>query len=274
MTAGRLSWTAATFLFPALLAALALGLPGVLRLGMRPRSASVTTALAVTALACVGMEADIGGNAEMPLLLFETLAIAVLLSPLATGPSGQILAGLLLSAAVCTKVEGLPFAASAIAASVWLRRRQMPPRLALARLAGPAAVSLLAWFAFGAKTGLFRFYSGEGGVFRLHPESAPVAARAIAAALASTGYGLPYLVPLLCLFAAGRALRSDAVLPLAAAAGLTAFLLFTYVDRPGDPSQWIAWSAPRVFSPLCMLFALAAACVRGEPAPGDPGAPP
>ena len=65
IVAGRMSWTAATFLFPSLLAALAVGLPGILRTArLRPLTASATTALAVCAIACVGMEADIGGNAE------------------------------------------------------------------------------------------------------------------------------------------------------------------------------------------------------------------
>lgn len=264
IVAGRMSWTAATFLFPSLLAALAVGLPGILRTAMRPLTASATTALAVCAIACVGMKADIGGNAEMPLLLFETLGVAVLLSPLAQGPAGQLLGGLLLSAVVSAKVEGLPFALAAIAAFVWMRRRSSSPGPALARLLGPAALALAAWFAFGEKTHLFRGYSGEGGLFRLHLENAPVAANAIAVALASTAYGLPYLVPLICLIAAWRELRADAALPLVTAAGLTAFLLFTYVDRPGDPSQWIAWSAPRVFSPLSVLFALAAACARED----------
>ena len=66
----------------------------------------------------------------------------------------------------------------------------------------------------------------------------------------------------------GKAAALNAALPLVTAAGLTAFLLFTYVDRPGDPSLWIAWSAPRVFSPLTVLFALAAACARDEPEAG------
>jgi hypothetical protein len=268
IVAGRMSWTAATFLFPSLLAALAVGLPGILRTAMRPLTASATTALAVCAIACVGMEADIGGNAEMPLLLFETLGVAVLLSPLAEGPAGQLLGGLLLSAVVSAKVEGLPFALAAVAAFVWMRRRSSSPGPALARLLGPAALALGAWFAFGQKTHLFRGYSGEGGLLRLHLENAPAAANAIAVALASTGYGLPYLVPLICLIVAWRELRADAALPLVTAAGLTAFLLFTYVDRPGDPSLWIAWSAPRVFSPLAVLFALAAACARDEPEAG------
>jgi hypothetical protein len=270
MAAGRMAWTAATLLFPALLAALGIGLPGILRTlaGARPAAAASASALAIAALAYVGMEADVGGNAEMPLLVFETLAIAVLLSPLSLAPAGQLLSGILLAGAVTAKVEGLPFALTAIAVFPWARRREIRPASALLRLAGPPAVSLLAWFAFGEKTHLFRGYSGEGPLLALHPEHLGAVARAMASALAATGHALPWLVPFACLLAVAGRLGRDAALPLVTAAGLAAFLLFTYLDRPGDPSQWIAWSAPRVFSPLPMLFALAALTARDRVSDG------
>jgi hypothetical protein len=266
MAAGRLSWTAATLLFPTLLAALAIGLPGILRTlpGARPAVAAATSALVIAALAYIGMEADVGGNAEMPLLVFETLAVAVLLSPLASTAAGQLLAGILLAGAATAKVEGLPFALTAIAVFLWARRRDVRPVSGLLRLAGPLAASLLAWFAYGEKTRLFHGYSGEGALLAPHPEHLAAAVRAIAASLASTGHALPWLIPLACLLAVASRLGRDAAVPLVTAAGLAAFLLFTYLDRPGDPSQWIAWSAPRVFSPLPMLFALAATTARGD----------
>ncbi len=53
-----------------------------------------------------------------------------------------------------------------------------------------------------------------------------------------------------------------AALPLGTAAALAGFLVFTYLHSAAGPAQWIAWSAPRVFAPLPVLFALAAACRR------------
>ncbi len=268
IAAGRMSWTAATFLFPLLLAALAAALPGLLRAGAperRTSAAAAASALAIAAIAVIGMEADVGGNGEMPLLLFETAGIALLLSPLSAGSAGQLLAGWMLSGAVTAKVEGLPFALAAIAVFLWIRRVRIRIGPALLRLGLPAAASLLLWFAFGARTHLFRGYSGEGALLAPHPEHFGAAVRAIGAALASTAYSLPYLIPLVCLLAASRSLERGAAIPLAAAAALSAFLLFTYLDRPGDPSQWIAWSAPRVFSPLPVLFALAATATREDP---------
>jgi hypothetical protein len=271
IAAGRMSWTAATFLFPLLLAALAAALPGILRAGAPERktpAAAAAASLTIAAIAVIGMEADVGGNGEMPLLLFETASIALLLSPLGGNPAGQLLVGWMLAGAVTTKIEGLPFALTAIAAFVWIRRGSIRIGPALLRLGLPAAASLLLWFAFGEKTHLFRGYSGEGALLAPHPEHLAAALRAIASALASTAHSLPCLIPFACLLTSVRRLDRDAAIPLATAAALSAFLLFTYLDRPGDPSQWIAWSAPRVFSPLPMLFALAAA--GAEPRrPGD-----
>ncbi len=268
MAAGRMSWTAATFLFPLLLAALALALTGILRMGVPAPRAAAAAALAIAAIAVIGMEADVGGNGELPLLLFEATGMALLLSPLARGAAGQVLAGWMLAGAVTAKIEGLPFALTAIAVFLWVRRGAIRVWPAMLRLAVPAAASLLAWFAFGQRARLFHGYSGEGALLAPHPEHFGVALRAIASAFASTGLSLPYVIPLLCLLAAFRRAGRDAAIPLVTAAGLSAFLLFTYLDRPGDPSQWIAWSAPRVFSPLPMLFALAAAGAREEDWPG------
>lgn len=267
--AGRMSWTAATFLFPLLLAALALALPGLLRTATSAPRAAAASALTVCALAVIGTEADIGGNGEMPLLVFEATAIAILISPLAEGAAGQVLAGILLAGAVCAKIEGLPFAAGAIAAFLWMRPRRGGSRGAAAlRLLSPAVVSLGAWFAFGASRRLFRGYSGEGRLLAFHPQYAVVVLHALGETLASTAFGLPWAIPLLCLLAVSGRLERNARLPLVTGAALVAFLLFTYLDRPENPVNWIAWSAARVLSPIPMLFSLAAACARDAPAAG------
>ena len=276
MAAGRMSWTSAALLFPLLLAALALGLPGVLRTGWSRAASAPIATLIVCALAYLGMEADIGGNGEMPLLFFETMAVAVLMSPAGAGAAGQLLAGLFLAGVATTKVEGLPLALAAAVLFLLVRRGQARPAWRAAiRLGLPAVLALGAWFAFGGSRHLFVGYSGEGALLDLHLEHWKTVLRSIAFALAETGHGLPYLIPLLCLLwlAPGRTRLS--MIPIGVAAALTAFLLFTYMDRPGDPSVWISWSAARVFSPLAMLFALAAIGerdARGAPERGTLGA--
>jgi hypothetical protein len=270
MVAGRFSWTAATLTFPLLLGSLAVGLPGILRRSAPRAAAAAISALIVAAIAYLGMEADIGGNGEMPLLLFETLSVAVLLSPAASSAAGQMLAGLLLAGAVTTKVEGLPFALAA-AALFWIARPDAarPAWKSALRLLAPTALALGTWFAFGITRRLFYGYGEYGQFLDLHPDHWKSVLRSMLAALAATGHALPYLVPLLCLLAAGR-LRRTSLLPLGVAAALTGFLLFTYLHRAEDPALWISWSAARVLSPLAMLFALAALPATGPAEASEP----
>jgi hypothetical protein len=266
MVAGRMSWTGATLTFPVLLAALALGLPGTLsgRLG-RARAAAIA-ALTVSAIACLGIEADVAGNGEMTLLLFETLAVALLLSDSADEGATQLLAGLFLAGAAAAKVEGLPFAIAAAALFLFTRPRAgraLAP--AAARLILPAAAMLSAWFAFGATRRIFFGYSGYGRFLDLHPDHLAVVLSALGRSMAATGRALPWLVPLACVLLA-LPLTRRWIVPIGTAAALTAFFLFTYLHRAEDPSLWISWSAPRVFSPVAMLLCLAASL-------GNAGAP-
>jgi hypothetical protein len=263
MAAGRMCWTAATLTFPLLLASLALGLPGVLRTCAARGPAASASALIVCALVSIGIEADIGGNGDMPLLFFETLAMALLLSGAAAGAPGQLLAGLLLAGAATTKLEGLPFALAAAVLFVLVRRGEARPAWRAAiRLGGPTVLALGAWFAFGASRHLFVGYPGEGALLDPHPEHWKIVPRSIGLALAETGHGLPYLVPLACLLLLARGMTRLSMIPLGVGAALTACLLFIYMDHP---SEWISWSAARVFSPVAILFVLAAIGARDAP---------
>lgn len=263
MAAGRMCWTAATLTFPLLLASLALGLPGVLRTCAVRGPAAAASTLIVCALVYIGIEADIGGNGDMPLLFFETLAMALLLSEAAAGAPGQLLAGLLLAGAATTKLEGLPFVLAAAVLFVLVRRREARPAWRAAiRLGGPTVLALGAWFAFGASRHLFVGYPGEGALLDPHPEYWKVVLRSIGLALAETGHGLSYLVPVVCLLLVARGMTRLSMIPLGVGAALTACLLFIYMNHP---SEWISWSAARVFSPVAMLFVLAAIGARDAP---------
>lgn len=274
MTAGRLPWTAAILTFPVLLAALALGLPGLLRETAGRARAAAISALAVAAIAYAGIEADIAGNGEMPLLLFEALAMALLLSPSADERPAQLLAGVLLAGAAVTKVEGLPFAVAAAGLAVLARRR--PWRGAarsLLALLGPAAAALGVWFAFGATRSLFHGYSESGRFLDLYPDRTLAVVKTIGFNLLAAGHGLPWIVTFACLLAA-LPLSRRALVPLGTAAVLGAFFVFTYIHRPEAPALWISWSAARVFTPLAMLLALTGGAASGPRARRTPGPTP
>jgi hypothetical protein len=259
MVAGRFPWGAATLTFPFLLAATAVALFGILSTARPPPAAGATTALAVSALALLGIRAAVAGNAEPFLLFFEIAAIALLLTP--SAGAGQLLAGLLLAGAASAKVEGLPFGLAVAVLFLLLERDRARPawRSALFLLA-PTLVSVGTWLAFGATRKIFYGYRGYGRVSEFHWDHASAILAAIGSALWKAGFALPFAVPLLVLLAGGRLTRR-ALLPLGVAAGMSAFLLLTYLQS-SNPAQWIEWSAARVFSPVTVLFALAAWCSR------------
>ncbi len=267
MAARVFPWRLAPITFPIALGGLALGLPGCLRRWRSEREAWALSAVIVSALALLGTETDVGGNADMPLLFFELLAMTLLISPDASRPPIQWMAGLLLGAAASTKVEGLPFALSAAVLFVAVRKEIRPSTGALLRLLSPTAVAVGAWLALGVARNLFVGYRGYGEFGRLYLRSLPAVVNAIGSSLWAAGYGLPFLVPLLVL-AVGPMPRRLAMLPLGVLAALSLFFAFTYLHE-ADPSQWILWSAARIFSPACGLLVLAAAAGGGGSPDGD-----
>jgi hypothetical protein len=262
MVAGRFEWGAATATLPLTLAGLAVALPGVLRLGASRAASNAIGCVVVCGLGLIGMETDVAGSAEMPLLFFETLALALLISPSASRPPTQLLAGLLLGGAAATKVEGMPVVLAASVLFLVLKRTTVKPWPALLRLLGPTAIAVGLWFAFGAWKGAFRGYRGYGDFFDLHFAALGTLLLTITRSLWLIGYGLPFLIPI-SLLVTRRRPWNPALLPLGTALALAGFLVFTYL-HVAEPAHWIDWSAARVFSPLVPLLSLAAvACDAG-----------
>lgn len=269
MVAGRFPWGAATLTFPLLLLATAVGLAGILRANGRRSAALATTALAVSALSLLGIRASVAGNAEPFLLFFETLALAVLLTPVARSTAGQLLAGFLLAGAAAAKVEGLAFLGAAVFFFFLVEpaARRTAGRTLL-RLLAPAALSIGTWFAFGAIRRLFYGYQSYGRLFDIHWDHLDEVVAGFGAAFWNAGYALPFLVPLVVyLLTRGKTRR--ALLPLGVALALAGFFTFTYLHSETDPRVWIGWSAVRVFSPLTALLALAAHCSKPAPAASE-----
>jgi len=86
----------------------------------------------------------------------------------------------------------------------------------------------------------------------------------IGQALFSAGWALPFLLPLAVLLAiTGR--WSLAVIPVGTAALLAGFFIFTYLHGDPNPRLWILWSAGRIYSPVAVLLAIAAAARSARP---------
>ena len=254
--AGRFSWTAATLTYPVVLAALALALIGLLRLSLPTADAAVMTAVVSCGIALAGNVTDIAGNGEIFLLFFEATAMALLIAPQAAAPPCQLLAGLMLGGAAASKVEGLVFVLAAGAAFLVRGPKSDSLGRTAIRLAAPTLVVIGGWFAFGASRRLFVGYEGYGETFTLYPSALARVLGGIVSSLFDVGYALPYLVPLV-LLATRRTPWRPAFVPLATAAVLSIFFVFTYLHLP-DAGQWIEWSAARIFTAWIPLLTLAA----------------
>jgi hypothetical protein len=269
LVTARFAWGAATLTLPMLLGVLALALPGTMGLLAPRRSALAASALIVATLGYLGLALSMAGNGDPWLWLFEILALAILAGPAALSPAGQLLAGLFLAGAVTAKVEGLLFAAASMALFLLLRRTELRIGRALALLAVPSVLSLGAWFAFEALQHIFLGYEQYGRFFDVHWDRLLPVVASLGRAFWSTGWALPYLLPLAALlFVPGK--TRIRWLPIGVSLFLGLFSVFTYLHGDPDPGVWIIWSAGRVFSTIPAFLVLAAVC-RGTPigASGD-----
>ena len=222
IAAGRFSWIGAIATFPALVAALAVALPAILRRWATRRDALVATAFIAAAAALAGDALDMAGNADMALLLYEILAAAVLLG--ASGPRGtdeasplasaELLGGLLLGGAAAAKVEGLPSSSP------------RPPCISSCDAVGRESYPLLSRESFsrlfcrwqrGSPTAggsfLFRWYESYGPTFEVHLGRLGIVLGQMLEAFWRTGYALPWLVPLAALLAVRRFTAQPGRLP-------------------------------------------------------------
>lgn len=254
--AGRLPWGAAALTFPLLLAVLGLSLPGALRLGVPRRTAWAASAFVVSALGFLGNELDVAGNADPWLWTFEILAMALLVSSGAASGAIQLLTGLLLAGAITSKVEGLLFALACLPLFLLLRWKEIRIGRALVLLAVPSALSLGAWFFFEANRHVFFGYEQYGRFLEIHWDRLPLVLSAVSRVLWSAGWALPYLLPLAALLISSDRTRFRG-LPIGVSLALGILFVFAYLHGP-DPSEWIGWSAGRIFSPIPAFLAIAA----------------
>lgn len=257
MIAGHFSWPAAAVLFPVLLAFTAASMGSILASDGSRDLAWLSAALTTCCLSLIGIEAAIGGVGEMPLLVFEMLAISLLVLDPPIGEGRLLLAGLCLAGAAGTKVEGLPFSLAASGLFLIIVNAPLRRWRAFFFLLTPTIVTLGTWFLFGGRNGLFWFYKGYGPLLPVQWERIPHVAEETLYSIAKIGYGLPFLLPLLLFLGVSRKPRAVLV-PVGTAAALVGFLLATYSSGEGDVAQLISWSAARVLIPLPGLFVVAA----------------
>jgi hypothetical protein len=270
---GELPWRLVPVTTAVWAAAAAPLLLALLRRRLDDDGALAVTGFWVAALSISLAHALSGGNAEAPLLFFETLAVAALLVEPAGGstPPSRFLPSLMLAGAALTKVEGsvavLVIVAGTLARDFAEPRRRRsrssaaPIAAALRLLAGPAA-AVSCWFAFQAIHGLRVGYRGHGDLFALHAGHLPEILGGMLTNLGAGTAGLSWAIPLLLLLHARPDPRALAP-ALALTGGLLLFLAFDYLHDENTPSERIHWTTPRVSQPALSALILAAGIATG-----------
>ncbi len=257
LAAGRLPWRAAPLASWLWVAAAAPLLLAQLRRRLPPDGAAAVTGFWVAAASASMAFSLSGGNAEAPLLFFETLALAAILCE--DDGTSRFLPSLMLAGAVLTKVEGSVAALLLLAGTAardGLERRPRTARRTFALAAAPAA-ALLAWFLFQLHSGLRVGFRSHGGLFDLRFEHLGTILARLPLALEAGTFGLSWALPLV-LLAAARPNAKRLAPALVLGAGLLAFLVFDYLHDAEDPRIRIAWTAPRVSQPALSALILAA----------------
>ena len=256
LAAGELPWRTVPLTSLFWVAAAAPLLRSLLRRKLDGDSATAVTAFWIAAMTASVATSLSGANAEAPLLFFESIAVAALLTEDAA--SSRFVPALMLAGAVLTKVEGtvgaILIVLGAAARDAFERRPGLLRRSAW--LALPPAAAVSAWFLFQQHFGLRPGFRGHGGLFALHFDHLGTVLADLPLALESGTYGLSWILPFLLLVAARPA--AVRLLPaLALCAGLLAFLVFDYLHDREDPAIRITWTAPRVSQPALSALILA-----------------
>lgn len=209
-----------------------------------------------------------GGNAEAPLLLYESVAAALVLTGEEPTAGRRWLAGLFLAGAVLTKVEG------SVAAALWIAgvalRDLGVSRRAVVRGFTPLAVPpLLAaglWAVFLRRFSIGIAYGGRGGLFELHWGGVGRAMALVLENMSSGSLWFAWIIPLavLAISLSRKKLRQS--LPgFVALTGTFAFFLFVYSHHEsGNVAHRISWEIPRISQPALSLLILMAALAAGR----------
>jgi hypothetical protein len=217
-----------------------------------------------------------GGNAEVPVLFFESVALGWLLTEGEVAES-RLVPSIALCGAALTKVEGL-LAVVLIAAGVFLRDRGEPRRRPLTRSLALVAWPLAAvgvWFVYQRSRAMPVGYRPHGELFALYTGNLAVVLRAMLESMTAGSLWLSWLFALFFLTRSVPAWKRAAP-ALTLASGLILFFVFDYLHDRDDPSERIGWTTPRVTQPALSAAILGAGVLSLGPGRSRraPAAPP
>ncbi len=261
LLAGRFAWGAALATLPFFLL---LGMIFVWSLGcthVGSADASAFAALFVSMFGLLQAGSLTAGNADAALLLFEAIALGLLVFA-RDMPGAVLLSGVVLAGASLLKIEGIAFA-SALIASYVLVVRPIRWRQFWA-LAAPPFAAVAAWFLFCRTHGLVDFLAG-GKPLVLTSERFGVVFRGMWSAARFGSAYVPWIVVILLIV--GRKTARAGAIAIITAALILVFDVGVYFTTEADPTQWIVWSAPRtLMTPLLALYMAGSTPARSKAA--------
>jgi hypothetical protein len=267
LVAGTMPWGIAPILSAMWLI---LSLPIVLercRRVLRDDEAASVTGFWTAALSISLVYSYSGGNAEAPLLFFETVALVWLMTE--QGPAESRLVPLIaLCGAALTKVEG-SLAVALVAAGTLLQsdRRGLARSAARALLlAAVPAAAVGTWFLYQGSRRLPVGFPGHGAMLAFNPDNLGGTVATMLQFLNGGSLWLPWILSLLVLVLFAGSWRR--VLPaLFLIGGLLGFLLFLFLHSATVPRLFVEWILPRVSQPALSAAILAAGLASRWPLP-------
>jgi hypothetical protein len=260
LVAGRMPWRVAPLLSGIWFLATLLFLPSLLRRRIPAPAAMSVSAFWAAAMALSLVASFSGGNGEAPLIFFETLAGALLLTETKPDFSGRIWAGVALAGAALTKQEGILagvlFAAGVLARDL-LERRPRPFRGVLPMLLVSAAGPAL-WFGFRLASGMSGEIRPPSNVWMASWDQLGLVLRECRRNLGGGSSGLAWVLPAGFLLLSGKRIRT-ALPALVFTCGVLAVLVLTYLGQPSPNLErrvLIGWTFPRASQPPLSLWIL------------------
>ena len=257
--AGRFAWGAALATLPLFVLLSVVAVWSLARLRVPTREASAFAALFASLFGFLLAVSMTAGNADAPLLFFETIALALLV--FAREERGAfLLAGVALAGATLLKLEGTAFSWALIGSCLLLIRPLSWRRGA--QLAGPPLVAFIAWYAFCRAHGLIEAL-GTHKALVLTGERFEVIARGMLSAAALQSWYLPWIIAVFLIVVRKTARTAGFVLLVAGL--VAAFDCGIYLTTDEDPTLWIGWAGLRTL--LTPLLALLIAGMAPSPRP-------
>jgi hypothetical protein len=223
------------------------------------RAASVVTCLWYAVLTTMTVTSFSGGNADGPLVLFLSLALAIILTESENGPRPlRWLAAIALAGAVFTKSEG-PVAVALIVVGT-VTRDLMWRRPAVFRqtvsLIAPAAATAVLWVVVRIVHDIPLTDPIRETIFQFRFDHIELIMLVCTRILTTGVVVVGWLVPLVAGLMGGRGGLVRAVPGVVTALGILTFAVAYYLHVAGDPLQLIVWTFPRLIQPALTAWIL------------------